>query len=69
MVEYTYDDPVEITLGTCEKCENYVPFIRIVVPEQSKIFQCMTGKAKHVQHINGKVTFNYVEEVFKLKRN
>lgn len=69
MSKYTYDDPVEITLGICEKCENYVPFIRLVIPDDRRIYQCMTCKAKHTQHINGKVTFNYVDEIYKLKRN
>ena len=49
-VTYTDKDPVEITLGICEKCENYVPFIRLVVPEDKKVFQCMTCKTKHEQH-------------------
>ena len=69
MSKYTYDDPVEITLGICEKCENYVTFIRLVIPDDRRVYQCMTCKAKHTQHINGKVTFNYVDEIYKLKRN
>ena len=66
---YTNKDPVEIVLGVCEKCENYVPFIRLVVPNNKKVFQCLTCKGKHEQHINGKITFEYIDEVYKLKRN
>ena len=66
---YTKDDPVEVTLGVCERCNSYVPFMRLITNTSARVYQCMTCKAKHTQHINGKVTFNYVDEVYKLKRN
>ena len=66
---YSNDSPVEITLGVCEKCEMYVPFIRLVSKEEERVYQCMTCKTKHKQHVNGKVTFNYLEDSYIFKRN
>ncbi len=64
---YSNDSPVEITLGVCDQCENYVPFVRLVAEE--RVYQCLTCKTKHVQHVNGKVTFNYLEDSYVFKRN
>ena len=66
---YTDRDPVEITLGVCESCNAYVPFIRLVTGDEKRIYQCLTCKARHTQHINGKVTFNYLEDGYTIKRH
>ena len=68
-VTYTKDDPVEIILGVCDHCSSYVPFIRLITKNEKRIYQCMTCKAKHTQHVNGKVTFNYLEDGYTIKRN
>ena len=64
---YTENDPVEITLGVCENCRMYVPFVRLVTKDEKRIYQCMTCKIRHTQHINGKVSFNYLEESYVIK--
>ena len=66
---YTKDDPVEITLGVCEHCNSYVPFMRLITDTNSRIYQCMTCKSRHTQHINGRVVFTFLEDAFTLKRN
>ena len=66
---YTDKDPVEITLGVCEGCNAYVPFIRLVTGDEKRLDQCLTCKARHTQHINGKVTFNYLEDGYTIKRH
>ena len=66
---YTKDDPVEVTLGVCEHCNSYVPFMRLITDTNSRVYQCMTCKSKHIQHINGKVVFNYLEDALSIKRN
>ena len=68
-MKYGNDSPVEITLGVCDNCENYGPFVRLVTEEDERIYQCMSCKTKHQQHVNGKVTFNYLDEGFLFKRN
>jgi len=66
-VTYTNKDPVEITLGVCDTCTAYVPFIRLITKNDKRIYQCMTCKSKHIQHVNGKVVFNYLEDVYTIK--
>ena len=66
---YTKDDPVEVTLGVCEHCNSYVPFMRLITDTNSRVYQCMTCKSKHIQHVNGKVVFNYLEDALSIKRN
>ena len=66
---YSDKDPVEVTLGVCENCNNYVPFVRLITKDEKRIYQCMTCKSKHTQHVNGKVTFNYIEDAIPIKRN
>ena len=68
-VKYDKDSPVEIILGICDRCSNYVPFIRLVSEEDERIYECMTCKTKHRQHVNGKVTFNYLEDSYIFRRN
>jgi protein-arginine kinase activator protein McsA len=69
-VTYSNKDPVEITLGVCEQCSAYVPFIRLITGnETSRVYQCLTCKANHTQYMNGKVVFNYLEDAYTIKRN
>jgi hypothetical protein len=65
----TYDErsPVEITLGICESCDNYVPFLRLVTGNEDRVYQCLTCKTKHKQYVNGKVTFRYLDELYSIK--
>ena len=64
---YSDDDPVEITLGICESCDNYVPFVRLVTGKDDRVFQCLTCMARHTQHVNGKITFKYLDELYSIK--
>jgi len=66
-VTYTDDDPVEITLGICDQCDNYVPFIRLVTGNEDRVFQCLSCKSKHKQLVNGKITFKYLDELYNIK--
>ena len=68
-MRYSSDSPVEITLGVCDKCENYVPFVRLVTEEDERIYQCMSCKTKHKQQVNGKITFKYLDEGYFFGRN
>ena len=64
---YTDDDPVEITLGICDQCDNYVPFIRLVTGNEDRVFQCLSCKSKHKQLVNGKITFKYLDELYNIR--
>ena len=64
---YTDDDPVEITLGICDQCDNYVPFIRLVTGNEERVFQCLSCKSKHKQLVNGKITFKYLDELYNIR--
>ena len=64
---YTDDDPVEITLGICDQCDNYVPFIRLVTGNEDRVFQCLSCKSKHKQLVNRKITFKYLDELYNVK--
>ena len=64
---YTDHDPVEITLGICDRCDNYVPFIRLVTDNEDRVFQCLSCKAKHKQLVNGKITFKYLDELYNIR--
>ena len=66
---YTKDSPVEIILGVCDRCSNYVPFIRLVSEDGERVYECLTCKTKHKQNVNGKITFNYLEESYVFKGN
>jgi hypothetical protein len=67
MNNYKDDDPIEIILGICDKCVNYVPFVR-VPDEELRVYKCMTCKTKHTQHVNGKVVFNYLEDSYIIRK-
>ena len=47
--------------------DNYVPFIRLVTGKDDRVYQCLSCKSKHKQHVNGKVTFKYLEELYNIK--
>ena len=66
-VTYTDKDPIEITLGVCEGCGTYAPFVRLVTKDEKRVYQCMSCKVRHTQHVNGKITFNYLEEPYTIK--
>ncbi len=68
-MKYSKESPVEITLGVCDVCSNYVPFIRLVTDEDERVYECLTCKTKHKQYVNGKITFNYLEDSYIFKRN
>ena len=68
-MKYSNESPVEIILGVCDKCSNYVPFMRLVSEEDERVYQCLTCKTKHKQHVNGKITFNYLDDSWIIKRN
>ena len=68
-MKYTKDSPVEIILGVCDKCNNYVPFMRLATEDEERVYECLTCKTKHKQHINGKVTFNYLDDSYIFSRN
>ena len=65
---YNNDSPVEITLGVCDNCSSYVPFVRLVTEDDKRIYQCMTCKAKHTQHIKTKVSQERIVTKHKLKK-
>jgi hypothetical protein len=64
-VTYTEDSPAEITLGICDRCDNYVPFIRIPAKEK-RLYQCLTCNHKFEQKINGKVIFKKLDETYRM---
>jgi len=64
-VTYTEDSPVEITLGVCDSCDNYVPFIRIPKKEK-RIYECLTCHHRFEQKVNGKVVFKKLDEMYRV---
>mgnify|MGYP003135127058 FL=1 len=60
------DDTAEITLGVCDSCCNYVPFIRLSNIKKTKVFKCLSCSHEYVQLINGKVQFVHLDETFKV---
>ena len=61
------DDHLEIILGICDKCSEYVPFIR-VKEDPGRVYKCLTCKTKHKQYVNGKVVFNFLEDPWIIKK-
>ena len=37
-MKYTKDSPVEIILGVCDKCNNYVPFMRLATEDEERVY-------------------------------
>ena len=67
-VTYTEDSLAEITLGVCDNCDSYVPFIRIPAKEK-RIYQCLSCKHKYVQKVNGKIVFAHLDEIYKMLKS
>ena len=40
------DSDIEIILGICDRCNEYVPFLRLH-EEPGRVYKCMTCKSKH----------------------
>jgi hypothetical protein len=38
-----------------------------VTGKDDRVYQCLTCKARHTQHVNGKITFKYLEELYSIK--
>jgi len=65
----TLDNPTtEITLGVCDNCENYVPFIRLNERKDAKVFKCLSCNHQYEQLVNGKVQFLHLDEIYKLAK-
>ena len=56
----------ELALGKCPHCETVTTFIPT---KKLNIYICDYCESKVRQHVNGKVIFNYLEDVYTLKRN
>ena len=66
-VTYTENSPAEITLGICDNCDSYVPFIRVPDKKERKVYECLSCKHKYVQHLNCKVVFEKFDEMYRLR--
>jgi RNA polymerase-binding transcription factor DksA len=65
----TLDNPTtEITLGVCDNCENYVPFIRLNERKDARVFKCLSCNHQYEQLVNGKVQFLHLDEIYKLAK-
>ena len=60
------EDMAEITLGVCDGCNNYVPFIRLSHRKDARVFKCLSCNHEYRQLVNGKVQFVHLDETFKL---
>ena len=58
----------EITLGVCDGCYNYVPFIRLSEKKDSRVFKCLSCGHQYNQLINGKIQFVHLDEIYKLHK-
>ena len=47
----------EITLGVCDGCDNYVPFIRMSDIKEARVFKCLSCNHQYRQLVNGKIQF------------
>ena len=61
------DDLAEITLGVCDGCNNYVPFIRLSEKKDARVFKCLSCGHQYKQLVNGKITFKYLDELYSIK--
>ncbi len=59
------DDLAEITLGVCDECASYVPFLKVSSNEKDKVFKCLTCGHEYRQLINGKIQFLHLDESYK----
>ena len=62
------DDLAEITLGVCDGCNNYVPFIRLSNRKDARVFKCLSCGHKYKQLVNGKIQFVYLDEIYKIAK-
>ncbi len=60
-------EDTEIILGICDNCNDYVPFLR-VTKDPGRVYRCMTCKTKHTQYVNGKITFNYLDQTYVIRK-
>ena len=62
------DDLAEITLGVCDGCNNYVPFIRLADRKDARVFKCLSCGHQYKQLVNGKIQFVHLDEIYKLSK-
>ena len=62
------DDSAEITLGVCDGCNNYVPFIRLSNRKDARVVKCLSCGQKYEQLVNGKIKFVYLDEIYKIAK-
>ena len=62
------DETAEITLGVCDGCNNYVPFIRLSNRKDARVFKCLSCGHKYKQLVNGKIQFVHLDEIYKLAK-
>ena len=62
------DDLAEITLGVCDGCNNYVPFIRLSERNDARVFKCLSCNHEYKQLVNGKIQFVHLDEIYKLHK-
>jgi hypothetical protein len=67
-MKYDKDDLAEITLGVCDGCNNYVPFIRLSEKRDSRVFKCLSCGHQYKQLINGKIQFMHLDEIYKIAK-
>jgi len=58
----------EITLGVCDGCDNYVPFIRLSDRKDARVFKCLSCNHQYKQLVNGKIQFVHLDEIYKLHK-
>ena len=58
----------EITLGVCDGCDNYVPFIRMSDIKDARVFKCLSCNHQYKQLVNGKIQFVHLDEIYTLNK-
>ena len=59
----TSNESTEITLGLCDNCSNYVPFIRLNRYKEMRVFKCLSCAHEYKQLVNGKIKFLRIDEI------
>ena len=62
------DETAEITLGVCDGCNNYVPFIRLSDRKDARVFRCLSCNHEYKQLVNGKIQFLHLDEIYKIAK-
>ena len=62
------DDLAEITLGVCDGCNNYVPFIRLSEKKDARVFKCLSCGHQYKQLVNGKIQFVSLDEIYRIAK-